>query len=93
VRGRPTRRPGCRRRGTPGAVIISGGRNIYSVEVENALAAHLAVSVVAIVDPLPGQTVTLDELREFGAERLRVLPAAALPTHCLSSVPSPGMCG
>jgi hypothetical protein len=77
----------------PGAVIISGGRNIYSVEVENALAAHLAVSVVAIVDPLPGQTVTLDELREFGAERLRVLTAAALPTHRLSSVPSPGMCG
>jgi fatty-acyl-CoA synthase len=66
-------------------MIISGGRNVYSVEVENALAAHPAVSdiaivarkhpdygetVVAIVDPLPGQTVTLDELREFGAERL-----------------------
>jgi acyl-CoA synthetase (AMP-forming)/AMP-acid ligase II len=66
-------------------MIISGGRNIYSVEVENALAAHPGVAdiaivarnhpdygetVVAIVDPLPDQTVTLDELREFGAERL-----------------------
>jgi acyl-CoA synthetase (AMP-forming)/AMP-acid ligase II len=66
-------------------MIISGGRNIYSVEVENALAAHPGVAdiaivarnhpdygetVVAIVNPLPGQTVTLDELREFGAERL-----------------------
>jgi fatty-acyl-CoA synthase len=66
-------------------MIISGGRNIYSVEVENALAAHPAVAeiaivsrqhpdygetVVAVVAPRPGQTVTLDALREFGAERL-----------------------
>ena len=66
-------------------MIISGGRNIYSVEVENELAAHPAVAeiaiisrkhadygetVVAVVNPHPGQTLTLDELREFGAERL-----------------------
>ncbi len=66
-------------------VIISGGRNIYSVEVENALAAHPAVAeiavvarkhrdygetVVAVVNPRPGETVTLDELRELGAESL-----------------------
>jgi len=66
-------------------MIISGGRNIYSVEVESALAAHPGVAdiaivarkhpdygetVVAIVNPLPGHTVTLDDLREFGAERL-----------------------
>jgi fatty-acyl-CoA synthase len=66
-------------------MIISGGRNIYSVEVENELAAHPAVAeiavvsrrhpdygetVVAVVNPRPGHTVTLDELREFGAERL-----------------------
>jgi fatty-acyl-CoA synthase len=64
-------------------MIISGGRNVYSVEVENALAAHPAVaeiaiisrphpdygeSVVAVVDPRPGHTVTLEELREFGAD-------------------------
>jgi fatty-acyl-CoA synthase len=66
-------------------MIISGGRNIYSVEVENALAGHPAVAeiavvsrehpdygetVVAVVNPRPGHTVTLEELREFGAERL-----------------------
>ena len=66
-------------------MIISGGRNIYSVEVENALAAHPAVAeiavvsrkhpdygetVVAVVTPRPGATVTLDALRGFGAERL-----------------------
>jgi acyl-CoA synthetase (AMP-forming)/AMP-acid ligase II len=63
-------------------MIISGGRNIYSVEVENALAAHPAVAeiaivsrrheeygetVVAVVNPMPGQTITLEELRGFGA--------------------------
>jgi acyl-CoA synthetase (AMP-forming)/AMP-acid ligase II len=66
-------------------MIISGGRNIYSVEVENALAAHPAIAeiaivsrkhevygetVVAIVSPLPGQAITLEELRDFGADRL-----------------------
>jgi fatty-acyl-CoA synthase len=64
-------------------MIISGGRNIYSVEVENALAAHPAVAeiavisrkhreygetVVAVVDLRPGHTLTLDELRDFGAD-------------------------
>ena len=66
-------------------MIISGGRNIYSVEVENALAAHPAVAeiaivsrkhpdygetVVAIVNPKSGQAISLEGLREFGAERL-----------------------
>jgi acyl-CoA synthetase (AMP-forming)/AMP-acid ligase II len=66
-------------------MIISGGRNIYSVEVENALAAHPAVAeiaivsrkhpdygetVVAIVNPRSGQTISLEALRKFGAERL-----------------------
>jgi fatty-acyl-CoA synthase len=66
-------------------MIISGGRNIYSLEVENALAAHPAVAeiaivsrkheeygetVVAVVNPMPGQTISLDELREFGASWL-----------------------
>jgi acyl-CoA synthetase (AMP-forming)/AMP-acid ligase II len=66
-------------------MIISGGRNIYSVEVENALAAHPAIAevaiisrkhevygetVVAVVNPLPGQTITLQELPDFGADKL-----------------------
>jgi fatty-acyl-CoA synthase len=66
-------------------MIISGGRNIYSVEVENALAAHPAIAeiaiigrkheiygetVVAVVDPLPGHAVSLQELRDFGADKL-----------------------
>jgi len=66
-------------------MIISGGRNIYSVEVENELAGHPAIAeiavisrphpvygetVVAIVNLRPGQALTLEELREFGAGRL-----------------------
>lgn len=41
-------------------VIISGGENIYSVEVENAIAAHPAVleaAVVGVPDPAWGETV------------------------------------
>ena len=66
-------------------MIISGGRNIYSVEVENALAAHPAIAeiaivsrkheiygetVVAVVNPLPGHTISLQELRDFRAGKL-----------------------
>ncbi len=62
-------------------MIISGGRNIYSVEVENALAGHPAVgdiavisrpseefgeTVIAVVTLRPGAELTLEELREFG---------------------------
>ena len=58
-------------------MIISGGENVYSVEVENALAKHPAVaacavigvpseqwgeSVHAVVVPKPGQTATPEEL-------------------------------
>jgi long-chain acyl-CoA synthetase len=58
-------------------MIISGGENIYSVEVENAVARHPAVqqcavigipskewieTVHAIVVPHPGQTLTADEI-------------------------------
>lgn len=59
-------------------MIVSGAENIYSVEVENALAAHQAVAeaaVIAVPDPEwgervhavvtlgPGHTVSADELR------------------------------
>lgn len=66
-------------------MIISGGRNVYSVEVEGALAAHPDIAeiaiisrkhpefgetVIAVVTLLAGRSMTLDELRAFGAERL-----------------------
>ena len=59
-------------------VIITGGRNVYSVEVENAIAgapgvadcavvgrpdADYGETIVAVVTPLPGEKVSLDALR------------------------------
>src|SRR5947199_9735034 len=66
-------------------IIISGGENISSIEVENALAAHPAVAEVAVVgapDPVwgeipvafivarSGQSCTENELTGFAAHRL-----------------------
>jgi fatty-acyl-CoA synthase len=66
-------------------VIISGGENIATIEVEQALAAHPAVSEVAVVaapderwGEVPVAFVTAsagespgeDELRDFARERL-----------------------
>ncbi|MDJ0318817.1 MULTISPECIES: acyl-CoA synthetase [Arthrobacter] len=66
-------------------MIITGGRNVYSAEVESAMAGHPAVAdiavvgrthedygetVVAVVTLLPGQQLTLDELREYGREQI-----------------------
>ncbi|GAA4658723.1 class I adenylate-forming enzyme family protein [Arthrobacter cryoconiti] len=66
-------------------MIITGGRNVYSAEVESALADHPAVgdvavvgrlhdeygeTVVAVVTPRENQTVTLEELREYARERI-----------------------
>jgi fatty-acyl-CoA synthase len=66
-------------------IIISGGENISSIEVENALAAHSAVAEVAVVsapDPVwgeipvalvvakPNQSLTDKELHDFAAQRL-----------------------
>jgi acyl-CoA synthetase (AMP-forming)/AMP-acid ligase II len=60
-------------------MIITGGMNVYSVEVENALAAHPDVadcavvgsphatygeSIVAVVTPREGSEPTLDEIRD-----------------------------
>jgi fatty-acyl-CoA synthase len=66
-------------------IIISGGENISSIEVERAIAAHAAVLEVAVVGapdlrwgeipvafvlPRPGAAVSEDELQEFITPRL-----------------------
>jgi fatty-acyl-CoA synthase len=66
-------------------MIISGGENIYSAEVESVLYGHPAIAeaavigipdpkwgetVLAIVALKPGQTLTLEALRDFAAQRL-----------------------
>jgi acyl-CoA synthetase (AMP-forming)/AMP-acid ligase II len=66
-------------------MIITGGFNVYSAEVEQVLLAHPAVQdcavvglpdekwgerVTAVVQPRPGQAVTGDEIRSFVKDRL-----------------------
>jgi acyl-CoA synthetase (AMP-forming)/AMP-acid ligase II len=66
-------------------MIISGGENVYSIEVENVLAKHPAVTqcaviavpddrwgerVHAVVTLKPGTTLTLDELREHSKREI-----------------------
>ena len=66
-------------------MIISGGENVYSVEVEDALMCHSAVleaavigvpdkdwgeAVTAVVALKPGQTATAEELRECCKQRI-----------------------
>lgn len=64
-------------------MIITGGRNVYSVEVESALAGHPHIAdvavvsrpdetfgekIVAVVTPAEGKDITLDEVRLYAAE-------------------------
>jgi len=66
-------------------MIVSGGENVYSAEVENALASHPAVAASAVIgvpDPewgervhavvvlRPGMTATAEELRAHAKERI-----------------------
>jgi fatty-acyl-CoA synthase len=66
-------------------MIITGGFNVYSAEVEQVLLAHPAVQdcaviglpdekwgerVTAVLQPRPGHTVTADEVQAFVKERL-----------------------
>ena len=69
-------------------MIVSGGENVYPVEVENALAEHPAVADVAVIGVptsagarrsrpsscgAPASTLTDDELIAFARERLAAL--------------------
>jgi acyl-CoA synthetase (AMP-forming)/AMP-acid ligase II len=66
-------------------MIISGGENVYSIEVENVVAKHPAVTqcaviavpddqwgerVHAVVSLVPGATLTLEELREHSKKEI-----------------------
>ncbi|NLE82206.1 MAG: long-chain fatty acid--CoA ligase [Rhodococcus sp.] len=83
-------------------MIITGGRNVYSVEVENVLAAHPDIAdvavigqahetfgetVTAVVTPVAGKEVTLEDLRAFAAEHVsdyklpRTLVIADIPRN------------
>ena len=64
-------------------MIVSGGENVYSIEVENAIATHPAVAQVAVIgvpDPVwgeavhaivvlhPGQSTTAEEIKQHARE-------------------------
>ena len=66
-------------------MIITGGENVYSVEVENVVAQHPAVATCAVIGvpddewgervhvvvvPVEGKSLELDELRAFCHERI-----------------------
>ena len=66
-------------------MVITGGENVYPAEVESVLYSHPAVAeiailglpdakwgeaVTAVIATAPGQTVTLDELRDFAKDQL-----------------------
>jgi acyl-CoA synthetase (AMP-forming)/AMP-acid ligase II len=66
-------------------LIITAGRNVYSVEVESMLAAHpdiadVAVvgrphpdygeSIIAVITPREGATVTLEDVKAFCADKI-----------------------
>ena len=81
-------------------LIITGGRNVYSVEVENALAGHPQIadvavigiphevygeSILAVVQPLGDAEPTLESIRAFCADRI----AAYKIPHALLVRPIP----
>jgi fatty-acyl-CoA synthase len=66
-------------------LIITAGRNVYSVEVESVLAAHPGIadvavvgrphpdygeSVIAVITAREGATVTLEDVKAFCADRI-----------------------
>jgi acyl-CoA synthetase (AMP-forming)/AMP-acid ligase II len=66
-------------------MIISGGSNVYAVEVEQVLSAHPAVGDVAVIgvpDDVWGETVVAVVVPTAGGD----LDAAALEQHCRASL-------
>jgi long-chain acyl-CoA synthetase len=66
-------------------MIISGGENVYSVEVENAIAQHPAVAqcaVIGIPDPQWGETVHAIVIPKPGAE----VNGAELIAYCKEKI-------
>ena len=85
-------------------LIITGGRNVYSVEVENALAGHpdildIAVigiphpdygeSILAVIVPADGATPTVESLRAWACDRIADYKAPhAVLVHAIPRNPS-----
>ena len=85
-------------------LIITGGRNVYSVEVENALAGHpdildIAVigiphpdygeSILAVIVPADGATPTVESLRAWARDRIADYKAPhAVLVHAIPRNPS-----
>jgi acyl-CoA synthetase (AMP-forming)/AMP-acid ligase II len=66
-------------------MIITGGENVYSVEVENAVAAHPSVAACAVIgvpDDQWGERVHAVIVRQPGAE----LDENAVREHCKSLI-------
>jgi fatty-acyl-CoA synthase len=85
-------------------MIITGGRNVYSVEVENALAGHPGVldvavigvphpdygeSILAVIVPADGAEPTAGELRAWARDRIADYKAPhAVVVHAIPRNPS-----
>src|SRR5690606_25061105 len=81
-------------------MIVSGGENVYSVEVEKVVAQHPAVESCAVIgvpdDDLgervhavvvlrPGEQTTAEELREFCKQHIAGYKAPAVPNSSMRS--------
>lgn len=66
-------------------MIITGGENVYSIEVENAIGSHPGVmqcAVIAIPDPKWGEAVHAVIVRRPGSS----LSAADITAHCRAAI-------